>query len=281
MQYIEKEIEVNYPAGAKKDGYQPVLCCYLQNRAEEVPGSDRRPAVIVCPRGAYRFKSDREGEPVAFRFLAAGMNAFVLQYSVAPSEYPCALLELAAAVAMVRENSEAWHTDPKQIYLCGFSAGGHLCASLGTLWKDGMFAGSTGYEPYQWKPDGMILSYPVISMDQFGHEECRNLLLGERQQELKGQLSLQKRVSPDTVPAFLWCTQEDEEVPMENSLLFAAALRANKVHFELHIYEKGVHGLAICDELTANRPERLAPDNAGWVDLAVRWIRRKQAAAQR
>ena len=162
MQYIEKEIEVNYPAGAKKDGYQPVLCCYLQNRAEEVPGSDRRPAVIVCPGGAYRFKSDREGEPVAFRFLAAGMNAFVLQYSVAPSEYPCALLELAAAVAMVRENSEAWHTDPKQIYLCGFSAGGHLCASLGTLWKDGMFAGSTGYEPYQWKPDGMILSYPVI-----------------------------------------------------------------------------------------------------------------------
>ena len=214
MQYIEKEIEVKYLGGAKKDGYQPVLCCYLQNRAEEVPGSDRRPAVIVCPGGAYRFKSDREGEPVAFRFLAAGMNAFVLQYSVAPSEYPCALLELAAAVAMVRENSEAWHTDPKQIYLCGFSAGGHLCASLGTLWKDGMFSGSTGYEPYQWKPDGMILSYPVISMDQFGHEECRNLLLGERQQELKGQLSLQKRVSPDTVPAFLWCTQEDEEVPM-------------------------------------------------------------------
>ena len=124
----------------------------------------------------------------------------------------------------------------------------------------------------------MILSYPVISMDQFGHEECRTLLLGERQQELKGQLSLQKRVSPDTVPAFLWCTQEDEEVPMENSLLFAAALRANKVPFELHIYEKGVHGLALCDELTANRPERLAPDNAGWVDLAVRWIRRKQAA---
>lgn len=278
MQYIEKEIEVKYPGGAKKDGYQPVLCCYLQNRAEEVPGSDRRPAVIVCPGGAYRFKSDREGEPVAFRFLAAGMNAFVLQYSVAPSEYPCALLELAAAVAMVRENSEAWHTDPKQIYLCGFSAGGHLCASLGTLWKDGMFAGSTGYEPYQWKPDGMILCYPVISMDRFGHEECRTLLLGERQQELKGQLSLQKRVSPDTVPAFLWCTQEDEEVPMENSLLFAAALRANKVPFELHIYEKGVHGLALCDELTANRPERLAPDNAGWVDLAVRWIRRKQAA---
>ena len=65
-------------------------------------------------------------------------------------------------------------------------------------------------------------------------------------------------------------------MPMENSLLFAAALRANKVPFELHIYEKGVHGLALCDELTANRPERLAPDNAGWVDLAVRWIRRNR-----
>ena len=75
MHYIEKEIQVRYPAGTKKDGYQPVLCCYLQNRAEELPGSEKRPAVIVCPGGAYRFKSDREGEPVAFRFLAAGMQA--------------------------------------------------------------------------------------------------------------------------------------------------------------------------------------------------------------
>ena len=101
MQYIEKEIEVKYPGGAKKDGYQPVLCCYLQNRAEEVPGSDRRPAVIVCPGGAYRFKSEREGEPVAFRFLAAGMDAIVLQNSVAPSENPCTLLDQSVAVAIV------------------------------------------------------------------------------------------------------------------------------------------------------------------------------------
>ena len=276
MRYIEEEIQVKYPRGTKKDGYQPVLCCYLQNRSEDLPGSGSRPAVIVCPGGAYRCKSEREGEPVALRFLAAGMQAFVMQYSVAPSEYPCALLELAAAVAMVRQNSEAWNVDPDRVILCGFSAGGHLCACLGTLWRDGMFAGATGYEPYSWKPDGMILCYPVISMELFSHEECRKLLLGERQQELKGRLSLQKRVSGDTVPAFLWCTQEDEEVPMENTLLFAAALRASRVPFELHIYETGVHGLALCNEITANRPQRLVQDDAGWVDLAVRWIRRRR-----
>ena len=274
MRYLEKEIHVKYPADAKKDGYQPVLACYLQNRSADIPGSDRRPAVIICPGGAYRRRSDREGEPVALRFLAEGMQAFVLQYSVEPSEYPCALLELAAAVAVIRENSEAWSVDPGRILVCGFSAGGHLAAALGTRWKEAFIGRALGSGNYQWKPDGMILCYPVISLEEYGHEESRRYLLGSREKELAGKLSLQRRVSADTVPAFIWCTQEDEQVPMENSLLFAAALRANHVSLELHIYEKGEHGLSLCDETTANRPSRIVPDNAGWLGAAVRWIRR-------
>ena len=274
MRCIEKEIQVKYPADAKKDGYQPTLACYLQNRSADIRCSEKRPAVIVCPGGAYRRRSDREGEPVAMRFLAAGMQAFVLQYSVEPSEYPCALLELAAAVAMVRENSEAWSVDPERILVCGFSAGGHLAASLGTLWKEALIGRALGRSGYPWKPDGMILCYPVISMEEYRHEESRQYLLGSRARHLAGSLSLQRRVTGDTVPAFLWCTQEDEQVPMENSLLFAAALQANHIPLELHIYEKGEHGLALCDYTTENRPSRIVPDNAGWIDAAVRWIRR-------
>ena len=275
MRYLEKEIYVKYPAGAKRDGYQPALGCYLQNRSEDLLYSRKRPAVIVCPGGCYSYKSDREGEPVAMRFLAAGMQAFVLQYSTDPSKYPCALLELAAAVAVIRENSEAWSVDPEKIFICGFSAGGHLAASLGTLWKESFIGRALGCGNYEWKPDGMILCYPVISMEDYTHEESRQCLLGERAQELAGKLSLQRRVTGDTVPAFLWCTQEDEAVPMENSLLFAAALRSNGVPMELHIYEKGRHGLALCDLTTEREPSQVVEDNAGWIDLAVRWIRRR------
>ena len=275
MRYLEKDIRVNYPAGAKKDAYQPILCCYLQNRSEDIPCSDKRPGVVICPGGAYAYRSDQEGEPVAMRFLSAGMQAFVLQYSAAPSQYPCAFLELAASVALIRENCQEWNVDPEKIMVCGFSAGGHLAASLGTMWKESFISYALERENYQWKPDGMILCYPVISMKEYGHAECRRNLLGDRSFDLASDQSLQNRVSHDTVPAFIWCTQEDEQVPMENSLLLAAALCSCRIPLELHVYEKGEHGLALCDETTQNRPSRFVPDNAGWIDCAVRWIRRR------
>lgn len=276
MRYIEEKISPRYPEGAKKDTYQPVLYGYLQDRSPQLIHSAKRMAVIVCPGGAYRFKSDREGEPIAMRFLAAGMQAFVLQYSVAPNQYPAALLELAEAVALVRTHAEEWDIDPEKIMICGFSAGGHLCASLGTLWKEPFIGEKLGRSEYLWKPDGMILCYPVISMAEFGHEECRKLLMGDQlSDEWSKFLSLQNRVTEDTVPAFIWSTQEDEEVPVENSLLFASALRRCHVTFELHIYEEGVHGLALCDATTEERKAQIVPDNAGWIRHAVRWLRRR------
>ena len=112
------------------DDYQPFLECYIHKQTPEINRGCRRPAVIICPGGAYYFKSEREAEPVALRYLAYGMNTFILQYSVKPNKYPCAMLELAEAVRTVRAHSEEWDIDPQKIIICGFSAGGHVCHAL-------------------------------------------------------------------------------------------------------------------------------------------------------
>ena len=238
--------------------------------------SAKRKAIIICPGGAYRFKSDREAEPIAMRFLAEGMQAFVLQYSVAPNQFPASLLELAESVALVREHAEDWHIDPEQIMIAGFSAGGHLCASLGTLWKKPFIEDLMEREAYQWKPDAMILSYPVISMAEYTHEESSQLLMGDRLSENMAEfLSMQNQVTEETVPTFIWSTREDELVPVENTLLFAAALQKHHVAYELHVYEKGEHGLALCNAATEETASQVVPDNEGWIDHAVRWIRRR------
>lgn len=276
MRYVEKKICPDYPYGARNDSFQPMLYGYLLEESAELPRSIRRPAVIVCPGGAYRMKSDREGDPVAMRFLAAGMHAFVLQYSVAPNRYPAAFLELALAVAEIRAHAGPWNIDPDKIIICGFSAGGHLCAGLGTDWKNPLLEQYLSCGQYSWRPDGMILCYPVISMAEYGHEECRRNLMGENfTKERADSLSWQNHVTVDTVPAFIWATFEDEQVPVENSLLFAAALRGSHIPCELHLYEKGGHGLSLCDETTEEKPSQRLPDDAGWIDLAVRWVRRR------
>ena len=277
MRYECIKISVDYQkVGAVQDGYQPVLQAMLLDKSPELPLNHKRSAVIICPGGGYSFRSDREGESIAMRFLAAGMHAFVLQYSVAPSRFPSAVLELAAAVKLVRENAESFGVLNDQIYIAGFSAGGHLCATLGTLWNEPVFEKALGGESQGWRPDGMILSYPVITMGEYTHQGSRNCLLGaDAAPEMINALSLENRVSLSTVPTFLWHTYEDGAVPAENSLMFALALKRAGVPFELHVYEKGGHGLSLCDVTTAQGSEHILPDNAGWMEQAIRWIRRK------
>ncbi|MBS6194596.1 MAG: alpha/beta hydrolase [Clostridiales bacterium] len=277
------DIQVDYKkAGAEQDGYQPRLYTYIMEESEELVCSHKRPAVIICPGGAYRFKSDREAEVVALRYLAAGYHAFVLQYSVAPSRYPSAMLELAASVAWVRSHAEEYCIDPDKIVIAGFSAGGHLCSCLGNLWDEPLLEETLGgtypwkeTEKKPWRPDGMILSYPVITMGEFTHSESRRLLLGEDfTEEMAEQMSMENRVTSKTVPAFLWHTQEDADVPVENSLMFSMALRKNHVPFELHIYEKGGHGLSLCDGTVDDGTRAFPVDNANWMEMALRWLKR-------
>jgi len=274
------KIHVDYEkANAVHDGYQPLLFAYLLEKSKELPLHNERPAVIVCPGGGYAYTSDREGEPIAMRFLAAGFHAFVLQYSVSPARYPNAVLELAAAVRSVRENAQKWGVDCHHVYIAGFSAGGHLCATLGTMWDEPIFEkafNASENHAKNWRPDGMILSYPVITMGDFTHAGSRDCLLGaDASPEQIRQLSLELQVSSQTVPAFLWHTYEDGAVPVENSLQFAIALRSAKVPFEMHIYEAGGHGLSLCDDTTAQNENHLRSDNANWMMMAVRWIKRR------
>jgi acetyl esterase/lipase len=256
----------------------PRLDAYLLDTTDENPHFRSRPAIVICPGGGYEFVSKREGEPVAMRFLAAGFHTFVLHYSVAPARFPTALMELAEAVKTVRENAADWKIADNRIFIMGFSAGGHLCATLGTLWNHPMlesaFGTAAGQKP--WKPDGMLLCYPVLTMGEFTHAGSRANLLGEQPpSEILSLLSLETQVNETAVPAFLWHTEDDGAVPVENSLQYAAALRKAGVPFELHIYQTGPHGLSLCDETTSYTENLMVPDAAGWIDLAIAWVKRQ------
>lgn len=278
MRCEKQTIQVDYArVNAIQAGDMPVLTSYQLDASLEIPASHMRPAVIICPGGGYHFTSDREAEPVAMRFLATGIHAFVLRYSVQPSRYPTAVLELAAAVKLVRENASAYGVIPEQIYIAGFSAGGHLCATLGTLWDEPLFKQAFGSnDAAAWRPNGMILSYPVITMGAFTHQGSRDNLLGKDAAPAKiNELSLETRVTDKTVPTYLWHTVEDGAVPVENTLQFATALRKANVSFEMHLFESGGHGLSLCDYTTMHGPEQLVPDDASWMEMAIRWILRK------
>ena len=256
----------------------PYLSAYLLDTPDGNPYFQTRPAVILCPGGGYCYVSPREGEAVAMRFLAAGFHAFILQYSVAPARFPTALIELADAVKTVRENAADWKVAPDKLFILGSSAGGHLCGSLGTLWNHPLLEEAFGYAggAKPWKPNGMLLSYPVLTMGPHTHQGSLHNLLGEQPDPaMVNLLSLETQVSGDTVPAFLWHTGDDGAVPVENSLQFAAALRKAGVPFELHVYQRGPHGLSLCDKTTAYEAIHLVPDAAGWMELAIAWVNRQ------
>lgn len=262
-----------------------------------------RPAVIVCPGGAYRFCSDREAEPVVMQFLAMGYHCFCLSYSVAPeNHFPVSLWEAAKAVAQVRRHSEEWLVDPDQIYLCGFSAGGHLACSLGMFWNRKFTYEPLGLTAADVKPNGMILGYPVITGGPFAHRGSFENLLRKEGEDLTADeyfsryvdglsalrggcteeescgtmvdfVSLEKRASAESPRAFVWHTFEDGGVPVENSLMLAAALRSCGVNVELHIFPKGGHGLSLANEETSvPGSAQLVPAVQAWIPLVHTWI---------
>ncbi len=253
---------------------EATLTLYVPDNSPEVEEFRRRPGVIICPGGGYRRLSFREAEPVALRLNALGLNAFVLHYSVDPVRYPAAQLQLALAIHTVKRNAQAWLTDAGRVFVAGFSAGGHLAASLGILWHKEGWAQALGLDPDDIRPRGMVLSYPVITSGEFAHRDSFLRLLGERYEELKDSLSLEKQVTDKAVPAFLWHTYEDSAVPVENSLLLALELRSCGVPLEMHIYPKGGHGLSLAND-QVNGPDltlNIRPECQGWIDMAARWV---------
>lgn len=261
------------------DGYKEKaeLYMYILDNSAEIDLKRKRPIIVICPGGGYAATSDREAEPVAIQYLSRGYHTAILRYSVKPSRYPLALFQLAKAIAYLRENAEAYHVDPDKIIIQGFSAGGHLAASLGVFWKKSFVAEAVGVSSEMMKPNGMILAYPVITSGKFAHIESFENLLGEAVNDsLQRKLqSLEYQVSTDTPPAFLWHTVTDKTVPVENSLKFFEALHRCKISVEMHLYPEGVHGLSLANEETKSRDGSCVQEECQtWIELACRWIKK-------
>ena len=252
-----------------------VVQCYVQARSKELT-MPPRPAVVIFPGGGYDYTSDREAEPVANAYLAAGYSAFVVRYAVgADAKHPHPLLDAAAAIALLRARAEEFYIDPHKIAVCGFSAGGHLAAHLGTQWHLPLLRETLGGESADFRPDAMVLCYPVISAIRGDHlYSFLNLTGPDPAQETLARLSCEESVDGRTPPAFLWHTANDTCVPVENSLVMAGALAKAGVTAELHLFPKGNHSLSVCTRETAGggSAERIYPYVGRWVALSVEFL---------
>lgn len=250
------------PTGATLD-------CYVPDPVVDCPP---RMSVVICPGGGYNHLSPREGEPVALRFAAMGFNAFVVKYRVKPHLYPAPLMDAAWAMAHIRRHAGEFHADPHQIALMGFSAGGHLAGLLGTKWHDRAL-----FEPLrpEWiRPDALVLCYPVITAGEFAHRGSFLCLTGSEDERAHALFSIERLVDERTPPTFLWHTWEDASVPVENTLLMAAALRAHRVAAQVHIFPRGGHGVGLGNEITAMKPEQVLPEVQIWPELARDFLKR-------
>ena len=256
------------------------LTCYI-GEDDPVLKMPPRPAMIVCPGGGYEFLSPREAEPIAKMYFAAGMNVFVLSYTVGAGGRLgfLPLTELSLAVCYLREHAGELHIDPAKVFVTGFSAGGHLAGSSAVLWnhpqvRSAIGIGSGGRETGCNRPTAVVLCYPVIVSDADAHKGSFDNLCGaDATPAERAVFSLEKHVDRDTSPVFLWHTQTDACVPVENSLRFLCALQANRVPFEAHLFPHGRHGLALATKETwSGRAERFEPHVQCWTELALRWL---------
>ncbi|MCD8039269.1 MAG: alpha/beta hydrolase [Lachnospiraceae bacterium] len=252
------------------------LALYAQESYPETYGNRKRPLILICPGGGYEHVSVREGEPIALQFLAAGAHAAVLWYDVgAGMEHPLQLMELAWAVSHIREHADDYAVDKDKIIVAGFSAGGHLAASLGCFWDKDWLSQAVGKDKGCYKPNGLILAYPVITFGSHAHRGSFEKLMGSKaSDELAELLSLEHQVTEQVPPVFMWHTFEDASVPLENSLLFAEALRKAGVSLEYHVFPHGIHGLSLAtEETTMSDKDATDPQCAQWVLLCGSWLR--------
>ncbi|WP_160036485.1 alpha/beta hydrolase [Paenibacillus sp. An7] len=247
------------------EGYEadrPTLRAYLAEGAKS--------AVIVCPGGGYGHLADHEGEPVAKWLNEAGISAFVLKYRISPHKEPAPLADARRAIQYVRAHAEEYGIDKNRIAMLGFSAGGHLTANAGTSWVPGA-EDPKGEDPVaseSSKLDAMILCYPVITMEDYGHLGSREALLGKgASSDLIQKYSNEKQVFKETPPAFIWHTYADEAVPVQNSLAMSMALSESRVPHELHVFEEGRHGIGLAEEF--------AETTGKWKELCITWLRKQ------
>jgi acetyl esterase/lipase len=261
------------PRNGNEQGY---LTAYNLGVSWEINKERKYPAILIIPGGGYEMVSDREGEPVALEFLNNNYNAFILNYSVKPLCYPTQLLEASMAMIYIKENAYKYNIDKKNVAAIGFSAGGHLCGCLATIFDDENIVKNFGEERAELvKPTAVILSYAVLSSENTIWHEGSFVNVSNNNKELINYLSLEKQVNKNSSPAFIWHTMEDTCVPVENSLLYAKKCKEEGVPFELHIFEKGGHGLSVCNQKSdgIDIVDEVRQNVGEWVKLSINWLR--------
>jgi len=259
---------VLWPEGApgalgSEDADIPTLTPYLPS-ADKATGA----AIIICPGGGYHHLAEAHGKPVAEWLNSIGVAGFVLKYRHLRYQHPIPWQDAARAIRTVRARAAEWKLDPKRIGIMGFSAGGHVATMTGTHFDAGRPDAADRIERVSSRPDLMILSVAVITMrPPFAHAGSVKNLLGEKPDpDLIAFCSTDEQVTSQTPPTFIVDTWSDRGVPVENSLLFASALRKAGVACEMHVYEQGPHNF-----LVATGETRRILDT--WWDRLADWLR--------
>ena len=269
MQYYEIHLKDHF-SFLGENGCDPKLTVYSPDM---MTWEGKRPMILICPGGAYCNNSIREAEPIALRFLSAGYNAAVLNYSCAPNRFPTQLREVAAAMELIHKNADAWHCDASKIVIMGFSAGGHLAGHYSNCFD---LPEVREVFPESKPVQASILCYPVITgKTPFAHVGSLTNLLGNNEptEEDIFRFSLENHISEKTPPTFLWHTAEDASVPVMNSLIYAQKLAQKNRPFSLHIYPHGGHGLATGHKQTNETINPKAFQVKDWIDAAVKWLK--------
>lgn len=224
-------------------------------------------AIVICPGGSYRGLAKHEGEDYALFLRSYGITCFVLKYRLGPEHsYKEIVPDGLRAIRFVRSHAKQWGINKRSLGIIGSSAGGHLASTVATHFDKGDSAAGDPVERVSSRPDFAILCYPVISMGPISHEISRENFLGKNPSaELVRRFSNELQVTPETPPCFVWHTVEDKVVSVENSLEFARALQQHGVPYDLHLYERGRHGLGVADKFPFSNAHAWTKDLIFWM----------------
>lgn len=221
------------------------------------------PCVIVCPGGAYnRVAFHSEGIPIAQKLCEMGYQAFILSYRVCPDLYPAPQQDLIRAIRFVRKNHEKLGVDPQNVTIMGFSAGGHLCGTVGTLY-DRFEDGTHRYDDISARPDKICMCYPVVSMVTNPHQDSVKHFLGTLpNEEDKRALSVEMILSRDFPKTYIWACEDDDVVPVSHAKMMGDTLLNKGANFKMHIYPSGGHGIGLGAGTSAE----------GWIEEAMAYL---------
>lgn len=267
------DLNIDYSAHSlNHDDTRATLELFILDNLNGFVKEKERPFVLICPGGGYQHLSPREAEPIAIKLASYGFHTGILRYSITPNIFPSQILELDEAFKIIRSRSKNYQIAPNKLIVAGFSAGAHVAACCGTLFNTELIK-ELGIDGNNLRPDAMMLAYPVITSNEYAHRGSFVNLLGKDYDKYVDFVSLEKQVDSDTPPCFIWHTFADQSVPLENSLLFANALRKHQVKFEYHVFPNGAHGLALANEETETLDGKTyQPECSCWCDLFKEFV---------